>query len=198
MKKQLIIISGVVTSIVAIVAILYEVDDRQYILENYKSQKTSIRPLSEEVGEEIKYVTHKKEKVNKVLGENKNSVIKREKYLESKTYDNTRRFELSLINKNKDSSKKMSVYTTLQGSINGNSFFLHVPDYLIDEGSGITQLRIKDLKTGEVKFVTAAFLDDMRNPKEKQKISLDFDDVQNYQQTTINQIIPLRPGERRN
>gem|GEM_PF-3318536 len=121
--------------------------------------------------------------------------LPREKYLESKTYDRSKNFEIALINKNLQDARKPSGSTTLQGSIDGEPFFLKVPKALIEEGSGITELRVTNLKTNGVSTVSAAFIDDMRNPSVRQRIDIDSKNLENYVQKEVEAIVPPRPGE---
>jgi len=123
--------------------------------------------------------------------------LKLEPFMEAKTVERSGTFEIALINAQKDATKATGAYTTLQGKVDGLPFSLKVPQHLIDEGAGVTELRIKNRKTGEVSSVAAVFIDDMKDPSIKQSIDVNSKDIQNLQQSASEAIAPLLPGEMR-
>ena len=193
MNKTVLFAIGGVVSIVALVLLMQDDGIEMSSTVGAPEQKTvlSETPASDDVS--IRYETHEAAAVTKK--ETQKRAVPREKYLESKTYDQSKRFEIALINKNLEHSRNPGGYTMLQGSIDGEPFFLKVPKKLIEEGSGVTKLRVTDLKTNGVSTVSAAFIDDMRNPMVRQRVDIDSKDLSNYQQHEVEAIVPPRPGE---
>ncbi len=195
MNKTALFIGGGIISIAALVVLMQD-DAVEFSTAQKLPQEAHITsenvPDTEDVS--IRYETlEASESALKKPAEKKR--LPREKYLESKTYDRSKTFEIALINKNLQGARKPNGYTTLQGSIDGEPFFLKVPKELIEEGSGITELRVTNLKTNGVSTVSAAFIDDMRNPSVRQRVDIDSKSLENYVQKEVEAIVPPRPGE---
>ena len=193
MNKTVLFAVGGLVSLAALLTMFLQddIDMPSAAITSVKEQRnTEQSPENVSISYDTKEVTAEpsKERVPK-------KKIVREKYLESKTYDSSKKFEIALINKNLQNPRKPGGYTTLQGTIDGESFFLKVPKALIEEGSGITELRVTNVKTNGVSTVSAAFIDDMRNPMVRQRITMDSDDIENLTQTEVEAIVPPRPGE---
>ena len=198
MNKNLILIAGIVISLIAVIALFTsdDVDVTSVQIDAQTQQNKEIKSTSRDIA-----IDYEKTEIKGKVKEStfvKKTRPKLEKYMESRTVDRSGTFEIALINPNQDASKNTAAFTTLQGDIDGKAFFLKVPRNLIEEGAGVTELRIKNLKTNEVSSVPAVFIEDMKNPAIKQKISIDSQDIQNFQQESTEQIVPLRPGEQRN
>jgi hypothetical protein len=195
MNKNIIVIAGVVVSLVAVVT-LFIADESIDI--NTVSIDTSSKVESKELRDnsKIEYKTTK----NKTVSNTSKSVIKkerpkREKFVELQTYDHSHKFEISLINPNQDLTKSSTGFKKLKGYIDGEAFYLRVPNHLIQEGTGSMQLRVKNLETGEISLVSAAFIDSMLDQGTNISISMSSDDIENYEQQVVKQIVPPRPGE---
>ncbi len=197
LNKTVLIGLGGIISIAALFVVFSNVSvDATLSSEPFAQEQTADTPRDDNSELSINYVSKETPKEIVPKKSNEKKKIEREKYLESKTYDKSKKFEIALINKNQDLSKTTRGFTTLQGTIEGKSFFLKVPKHLIEEGSGVTKLRVTNLQTKEVATVSAAFIDDMQNPKIKQKIDIaSLDDIENFTQTQVEAIVPPRPGE---
>ncbi len=197
MNKTVLIGLGGIVSIAALFVVFSNVSvDATLSSEPFVQEQVTDTPRAENSELSINYVAKETPKVDTSKNTKENKKKVREKYLESKTYDKSKKFEIALINKNQDLSNTTRGFTTLQGTIEGEAFFLKVPKHLIEEGSGVTELRVTNLKTKEVSTVSAAFIDDMQNPRIKQKIDIEsLDDIENYTQTPVEAIVPPRPGE---
>ncbi len=200
LNKTLLLATGGIVSLVAVIIIFSSNDfdgNNAVVLDteqaNKNISKTSIEPRELAIDYKISEVEQQESKLKIVKKER----LKLEPFMEAKALDRSGTFEIILMNAHKDKAKATGAYKTLQGDIDGEPFTLKIPQHLIDEGVGVTELHIKNRKTGEVSSVAAVFIDDMKNPAIKQKISVDSKDVQNFQQTSAEQISPLLPGEMR-
>ncbi len=194
MSKTVLLAIGGIVSIAAFVLFLQEDEISLSSIATLPEKETTTEEMPASHDVEIRYDTRELSGASSVKPVPKKAAL-REKYLESKTYDRSKKFEIALINKNLQNSRKPGPYTTLQGTIDGESFFLNVPKELIEEGSGVTELRVTNLKTNGVSTVSAAFIDDMRNPMVRQRVDINSKDLQNIVQTEVEAIVPPRPGE---
>lgn len=198
MNKNIILLTGIMFSLVTISVVLMTDDDIKVFnltIEN-RDKSSEKQKVREEI--DIDYRAEKSVVPKKIIATVHKKKREREKFLETRTYDRSKKFEIALINKNQDLAKTSKAFTTLRGKIDGKSFFLKVPKHLIEEGSGVTELRITDLTTNDVSSVSAAFIDDMRDSTIHQSISIDSNNIENYEQSSVKQIVPPRPGERVN
>ncbi len=195
MNKNIILSIGVVVSLVAVSSIFLN-DSVDVTTVNIESSPQAKVKKVESNSAVIEYETTPIK--NKTLQKKTNAskkTPKREKFLESKTRDKSGQFEIALINTHLDTSRLAGGFKTLKGDIDGKAFFLKVPKSLIDEGSGVTELRIKNLQTNEESSVSAAFINNMRESGFNQSISIDSKDIENYRQEVVSVIVPPRPGE---
>ncbi len=202
MNKTLLFAIGGAISLIALITIFSsnEFDDMQNLSIDKETpphtQSKQLVSSKKEVVIDYKTTQRTDESPIKELSK-KAKRLKLDAVTEAKTLDRSGTFEVAIINPNKDATKATGAYTTLQGDIDGKPFSLKIPQHLIDEGTGATELRITNRKTGEVSSVPAVFIDDMKDPAHKQYISADSKDLQNFQQRSHEVVAPLLPGERR-
>jgi len=197
-NKNTLLLSITVIISLALIYTLFQDDDvnlknHQPSTHNITSNESkTVTPPSE-----IKYIKSSTvtDDGNEVLQNTTKKIAqKREKYLETRVFDQSKKFEIALINPNQDLSRNDGRYRNLQGKIDGQTFNLPVPLYLIEEGSGDVKLRIRNLETNERTSTTAAFIDDMTLPSMHTKLDINSQDPDNYQQINIEQLTPTRPG----
>ncbi len=126
---------------------------------------------------------------NKSLSEK--HIPKREKYVESKALSAHGVYEISLINTAQDLSKQYNKLVFLQGNIDGSTFLLKIPDYLLESDTDKIKLRIKKLSSGDEKFIPIPFLTQMANTSQQISLEINFDNPENYSYKEQPVIVPV-------
>lgn len=174
--------------------------------EDYESQYNSLKESGKieqaikKEGGEVAVEYQKKEASAPSQNQSKSqssspSKPKKEKFVESKTVDENKQFEIALINKQTwDESKTGGTFAALSGTIDNNKFMLRIPEYLIKEKVDL-ELSLKNLKTGESKTISAPFIRDMTVLGASNKISINSSDASNYSFERKKGILPIPDGD---
>jgi len=192
-NKNTLLISITAIISLALIYTLFQDDDinpGDYQPLHHKQETTKIEKINTDSVIEYKKSEDKSTEVVKTVKKEK---PKREKFLESSCIDGKRKFEIALINPNQDLSIKPKEYVNITGKIDGSTFNLKVPDYLITGDNSAVTLRIKDRKTDVVTSTPAYFLDDLRDNTQRHFVTINSNDIDNYEYKTTNRILPL-PG----
>jgi hypothetical protein len=192
MNKNTIIYAAIVVSMVMVGFIVFSGQ------QDFETQYTSLKAsgeLSKTVNPtkdvEVKYQTTAKPTEEK----NKEQVKKREKYVEVKTMDASKTFEISVLNEQAwNESKVASVYVPISGKIDNSPFTLRVPSYLIADKTDV-KIKIKNLKSGEEKTLFAPFMQTVSPNFASNKLTINSNDMSNYvfeQEQSL--LVPGGPG----
>jgi len=176
-NKNTLLLSITAIICLALIYTLFQDDDispseLQTTLEKTVSSETK----STKMESNIQYLKSKTSSIQKnepLQKKIKEQPPKREKYLESRTFDRSKKFEIALMNPNQDLTKDDGRFRNIQGKLDGESFTLAIPLHLIQDGSGDIKLRIRNLETNESSYTTAAFIDDMMLPSMHPQLSID-------------------------
>jgi len=173
MNKNTIIYAAIVVSIAMAGFIVFSGQ------QDFENQYTSLKAsgeLSKTVNPtkdvEVKYQTTTKPAHEKAH--------EREKFVESKTMDAAKKFEISLINEQTwDSKRQAPVVLGVSGKIDNSPFSLMVPSYLVTDNSEV-KIRIKNTSTGEEKTLFAPFIKELTTRSAGTNLNINSSDVSNY------------------
>lgn len=117
----------------------------------------------------------------------------RERWLETRAFDNSGTFEIAIMNPNQDTSIPAKSYIDIAGVIDGKNFNLKVPDYLANQDPYTVTVRIRNMETNATESVPAYFLNSLSDATQRHFVSINSKDVQNIRHETKPRILPL-PG----
>lgn len=195
-KNTLLLLATVAVSLALIYTLFSDNDIDTEDYESYLKSEKTMRTTIKNSNTAIEYKTTEipDKATNLDTDATKGEKPKREKYLETWVLDESKKFEIALVNPNIDLSKNDGRYRNIRGKVDGKEFNLPVPLHLIQENPGDIKLRIRNLDTNESTLTPAIFIDDMTLPAMHHKLIIDSSDPDNYQKISEKQVPPPRPG----
>jgi len=179
MNKNTIIYAAIVVSIAMVGFIVFSGQ------QDFETQYTSLKAsgeLSKTVNPtkdvEVKYQNTSSPAEDKVKEK-----IKREKFVEYKTIDDSKKFEIALINEQSwEPEPRKSTSYKIYGKIDNNNFVLKVPSYLVKNKNDL-KIRINNTQTGESQTIPAPFVMELAGQSGTNHVSINSNDASNY---TVN------------
>lgn len=193
MNKNTIIYAAIVVSIAMVGFIVFS--GQQDFETQYTSLKASgelPKTVSQSKEMEVKYQTTTKPSEQKIK-----ELPKREKFVETKTSDEAKKFEISIINNQTwDETKTAASVVRVNGKIDNSPFILKVPSYLVSSKSDV-KLKVKNLETGKEEIVPAPFVSTLGLGASgiTTSININSSDISNYTTGQQQGILPLPGGD---
>ncbi len=193
---------GVVLALAAVATVLFTSDDTSGGSISYGLSETPANTLEPKKSVDNATIDYTQEETpaaygNAVAAETAKATVE-EKWdpaIETKAYDTTRTFEISVVNPNRDPEHTAKAYVPVSGRIDGRHFVMKVPEYLIKENSSGISIQIKNLNTGKVSTTSISFMDELKDRTRSAHLNIDSNDVDNYEYVSEEKMLPV-PGER--
>ena len=140
--------------------------------------------------EDIAIVYDNEESSQEVDKEEEKKIVVREKYVEANAFDRSGTYEIALINPDQEEGKIPHKYIRVDGTIDGNKFYLDVPLFLSQADASKVLLRIKNIKTDKVQSVEASFLDLLDKENQRHFMKINSNDIDNIDYHTSPSVLP--------
>jgi hypothetical protein len=184
MVKKSLFVGGVVLSLFTVWTVLSDSDDKKIQIELNGVAK------ADTLQEEIAIVYAQEEKSSQSLEDNESiAVYVPEKYVETHAFDMQHEYEIALVNPDQKEDDKSEGYVKLNGTIGRSSFTMRVPKKLLTQENSV-MLRVKNLKTEVEETTPATFLYQMQDDKKMHTISINPDEIYNFEFKSESVVLP--------